>query len=52
MTFTFSKLFLLVALIVFVLATIVGFGHPIAGWEWQGLTALGLTAWVLALLVP
>lgn len=47
-----SRALLIVALILFVLATIVGFGHPVAGWEWQGLTATGLACWVAAAIVP
>lgn len=46
-----SKLLLVAALLLFFLAAIVGFGHPVAGLEWQGLIGAGLFAQVAAAIV-
>jgi hypothetical protein len=46
----FSLILRLAALVLFILAIIVGFGWGLSHWE--GLVATGLTAWVGSTLVP
>lgn len=48
---TVSKALYVAALILFVLATIVGFGWGLADWHWQGLVAAGLGCQAAAALV-